>query len=342
MQTKILISGANGFIAGHTIEATLARGHAVVGTVRDPSDLSKTAHLWALTGAVQQLTLVAADLTDQDPFSAHVDVDTIMHMASPYAIDVKDPQRDLVEPAVKGTLSMLRAAAQSRRVKRVILTSSMAAVTDQPDGRVLTEKDWNTRSSLRRNPYYYSKAMAERAAWDFVEREKPAFDLVVINPFMVIGPSLTAALNASNRILVDIIKGRYPAIMALTWGFVDVRDVAAAHIAAMNNTAANGRYVCASDCMAMGQVVGLLRECGYNTAKLPKIDLSGPLGTTLMRWASCLQPAGTGSYLRTHLGAVPNFDNSKIKRDLGVAFRTPEESIRDTVADLERWGHISR
>jgi dihydroflavonol-4-reductase len=340
MSRKILLSGATGFIAGHTIEKLLHQGHEVVGTVRNPADTSKIAHLTAMTGADKQLSLVAADLTSADPFGSYVDVDVIMHMASPYAISVKDPQRDLVDPAVEGTLSMLRAAGKSQRVTRVVLTSSIAAITDEPDGRLLTDKDWNTQSSLSRNPYYYSKTMAERAAWAFMEREKPRFDLVVINPFVVVGPSHTKAINTSPQIFVDMIKGKYPAIMALDWGFVDVREVADAHIAAMNTATASGRYICASGNMTMAEVVGLMRTCGYGHTKLPKHDLSGGFGTTLMKLASYTQSSGAGSYLRTHLGRTVRFDNSRAKKDLGLSFRAPADSIRDTLADLSKWGHI--
>lgn len=340
MSRTILISGANGFIAAHTVQKLLARGETVLGTVRAPDD-RKHAFLRALPGA-QHLSLVAADLDGQDPFSSYTpDADAVLHMASPYVMTVKDAQRDLVDPAVNGTLSMLRAAAASPRVKRVVLTSSMAAVTDEPEARVLTEADWNTRSSLTRNPYYFSKTQAERAAWDFMAREKPTFDLVVINPFIVIGPAHTAAVNTSNQILVDLYKGTYPAIVALNWSFVDVRDVADAHIAALDTPAASGRYLCTSGNLDMAAVVGLMRKRGVR-GKLPSFDLSGGLGTAFMQIASYTQPAGIGSYLRTHLGRVPRVDTSKIRRELGIVFRAPEASIADTLADLERWGHIAR
>ncbi len=337
--TKILISGATGFIAGHVIERLLEKGHEVVGTVRDPSNADKVEHLTRMKGADKRLELVQADLTDEQPFSDTVDVDVVLHMASPYIVNVKDPARDLVRPAVEGTLSMLRAAATSDRVKRVILTSSMASITDEPDDRTLTEKDWNTESSLNRNPYYYSKAQAERAAWEFMKSEKPGFDLVVINPFMVIGPAQTAAVNTSNQTFVDMMSGQYPAIMALDWGFVDVRDVADAHIAAMEASEAEGRYICASANMTMAEATDLMRQEGYGHTKLPSLNLTGPIGTALMKLMSYSQPQGVGSYLRTHLGRHPRFSNDKIKNQLGIIFRTPQDSLRDTLADLEKWGH---
>lgn len=340
MSRKILVSGANGFIASHCIARLLAHGDHIVGTVRDPADVKRNAHLHALPGATERLELVAADLSGEDPFSAYINVDAVLHMASPYVLNVQDAQHDLVDPAVRGTLSMLRAAARSSQVKRIVLTSSMAAITDEPDGRVLTEADWNDQSSLSRNPYYFSKTLAERAAWDFMKAEKPSFDLIVINPFMVVGPALSDEINTSNQILVDIAQGAYPAIMALEWGFVDVRDVADAHVRAIDTVGASGRYICAAGNRDMAQVVDLIRRAGAGSKKLPKIRLDSSFGTSLMKLASHFQPAGVGSYLRTHLGRVPRFDNAKIRRDLGIDFRDLDTTMIETVQDLIRLGHI--
>ncbi|WP_085339152.1 SDR family oxidoreductase [Aquidulcibacter paucihalophilus] len=340
MVERVLVSGANGFIASHSIAQLLEQGKQVVGTVRNPKDAARTAHVRALKGAAERLTLVAADLTAADPFSAFMDVDAVLHMASPYVLTVQDAQKDLVDPAVQGTVSMLQAAAKSPRVKRVVLTSSMAAITDEPDGRSLTEADWNEKSSLTRNAYYYSKTMAERAAWDFMEREKPSFDLIVINPFMVIGPALSSEVNTSNQILVDVAKGVYPAILALEWGFVDVRDVADAHVRALSAPGAKGRYICAAGNRNMAQVVALIRKAGAASGKLPSLNLAHGLGTGLMTLASYAQPAGVGSYLRTHLGRVPRFSHAKIQADLGLTFRDVDQTIIDTVQDLIRLGHM--
>ncbi|NJR13700.1 MAG: aldehyde reductase [Phyllobacteriaceae bacterium] len=337
---RVLVTGANGFIAAHVVERLLARGYQVVGTVRDASNAAHHQHLTALPGAADRLTLVSADLTAADPFSAHADVDAIIHMASPYVLNVGDPQRDLVDPAVKGTLSLLEAALQHPRVKRVVLTSSVAAITDAPDGRVLTESDWNRQSSLIRNPYYYSKTCAERAAWDFMDGRDPEFDLLVLNPFMVIGPSHSAAVNTSNQVLADIVNGKYPMSMALTWGIVDVRDVADAHIAALENNAICGRFIVASETMPMSEMVAQMRSAGFSTGRLPKLDMSGPVGTAILRLASRFQPTGTRSYLQTHLGQVPAFDNGKSRRELGMNYRSARAAVADTLQDLVRWGHI--
>jgi dihydroflavonol-4-reductase len=342
MSDLVFVSGASGFIASYIVKELLASGRRVRGSVRSLGKKADHEHLRALPGANERLELVEAELLAPHAFDAHVaDVDFVMHTASPYVLDAKDPQKDLVDPAVQGTRSMLEACAKSSSVKRVVLTSSMAAITDEPEGdRALTEDDWNDKSSLDRNPYYLSKTLAEREAWRFVEANKPRWDLVVINPFLVIGPSMTPSINTSNQVFVDMVKGTYPGIMNLTWGMVDVRDVAHAHVLALDEKAAKGRYICANTTIAMRDVVQLLRDRGWADTKLPKLGLDCSVGDYAAKLGSYLQPKGVGSYIRTHIGRVPRFDNAKIKRELHLEFRPLTETIVDTMNDLGKWGHV--
>ena len=337
----VCVTGASGFIASHIVAQFLDAGERVIGTVRgEPDDYP---HLASLPGADNRLDLVRADLTEPRAFDeAFTACRAVIHTASPYTLDVADPARDLVEPAVEGTRNVLNAARRAESIGRVVFTSSVAAMTDEPNpDHVYTEADWNDRSSLRRNPYYYSKLMAERGAWDFMKKgAHGAFDLVVINPFLVIGPSMIAALNTSSRVFADLLNGEYPGIMDFAWGMVDVRDVASAHLRALEIDAAHGRYLCAADTVTMRHLIDLFRENGYRGYKLPKLNLTGPVGSAVVKLASWLRPKGTGSYLRTHVGRVPRFDNGKIKRDLGLEFRPIDESILETLESLERWGHI--
>jgi dihydroflavonol-4-reductase len=287
MAQRVLVTGANGFIASHTVQVLLARGFEVRGTVRDPNKAESCGFLRDLPGASERLELVAADLLVEGAFDRHAEgVDLVIHAASPYVIQVADPQADLVDPAVRGTLSLLRAAARSPRVKRVVVTSSTAAVTDEPEDRPMTEEDWNERSSLVRNPYYFSKAEAERAAWRFVKEEARSFELVVVNPCLVAGPSLSRAVNTTNQILVDLVNGVYPAIMDLSWALVDVRDVAEAHVRALVEPRASGRYLCAAETVPMEQLVARLRAGGVEASRLPRLRLTSGLGTALVRFAA--------------------------------------------------------
>jgi len=337
----VLVTGATGFVASRIVELLLGEGRRVRGTVRSLAKARDLAPLRSLPNA-GNLELVEADLLSEGSFdAAAAGCACVLHTASPYALNVADPQRDLVDPAVNGTRNVL-ASCERARVARVVLTSSMAAVTDEPESdRVLTERDWNTKSSLARNPYYYSKTLAERAAWTFVEQRRPPFDLVAINPFLVAGPSLVPGLNPSNQVFVDLLKGAYPGIVGLTWGFVDVRDVAIAHVKAMETPSASGRYICAGETASLRAVVGILRKHGWADGyKLPTIALDSAVGNAIVRLGSYLQPSGVGSYLRSHIGRVPRYDTSKIRRELGVTFRPLEQTIVDTMADLKRWGHL--
>lgn len=332
------MTGASGFIAAHIVRNLLARGYRVRGTVRDPGRRADLAFLTNLPGASGRLELVGADLMEANHWDAAVaECEYVMHTASPYQINVKDPQRDLVDPAVQGTRHVLDACRRAG-VRRVILTSSMAAITDEPDNdRVLTEADWNTKSTLDRNPYYLSKVLAEREAWKIVDEERAGFELVVINPFMVIGPSLSAARNTSTQLFADLAGGVYPGIFALTWGFVDVRDVALAHVLAMEVAGASGRYLCAGERLSMRELLVVLRDAGVR-GKLPALGLDNAVGTALVKLLSYTQPKGAGAYLRSHLGRVPNYDNGKIRRELGVEFRPARVSVLETLEDLRQRG----
>jgi dihydroflavonol-4-reductase len=337
----VTITGLTGLIAAHTAAQLLSRGYTVRGTVRSAAKARDNPKIMALPGAADRLDVVEADLLTEGSYDAAVmGAETVFHMASPYVLEFKDAQKDLVDPAVKGTLNVLQACAKSPSVKRVVLTSSMAAVTDEPDGRVLTEKDWNTKSSLVRNPYYFSKSEGERAAWAFMEREKPHFDLVVINPFLVIGPSLTPALNTSNQIIVEALTGVFPAIMQLNWGMVDVRDVALAHILAAESPSAEGRYLCAAENITMRQLIEMLTPMAKPGDKLPTRAIDFWLGSFIGRFFAFTQPPGAASYMKTHLGRTVRFDTGKVQQDLGLQYRAIRATMAETVADLRAWKHL--
>lgn len=340
MNKKVAVTGASGFIASHIVQQLLAKGYQVKASIR--GDASRYPFLTELEGADENLELVQADLRNAGDFDRVVaDCDVVMHTASPYIVNVKDPQKDLVDPAVEGTNNVLAACQRASSVKRVIVTSSVAAITDEASNdKVFSEKDWNTKSNLKRNPYYYSKTLAEKAAWDFVEKQKPGFDLIVINPFMVIGPSLCPSLNESNKIFADMMSGVYPTLMSVTWGIVDVRDVATAHILAMETANASGRYLVANERMTMTEVVNYLNELGYRHYKLPKINLATPVGNKIMKLLSYTQPKGSGSYMRSHIGKDMRYDNSKVQEELGLSFIPAKQSIKDAISDLLKWKHL--
>ena len=340
----ICVTGATGFVAGEIVAQLLAAGYEVVGTTRDPARAWREGHVTGVPGASDRLELVAADLMRPGAFDDVVaGSEYVIHTASPYQTDVADPQRDLIDPAVQGTLSILEAAAKAGTVKRVVLTSSFTAITDEPDGSLLDESVWNTKSTLKRNPYYLSKTQAERAAWQFMEDQQPRFDLVVINPSYVFGPSLIPQLNTSARVITGLTNGVWPGVVDIQWVVVDVRDVATAHIRAMEVTSASGRYLTGAAVRSLRQVVDLLKANGWGEKyRLPSIRLDNAVGTFLVGIVALFQKPGTRSYLKTHVGGEFRIDNSKVRRELGIEFRDPDQTILDTMTDLEKWGHLGK
>ena len=332
----VVVTGASGFIGSHIVRELLEHGYRVRGTVRSPDRARSEGHLTSLAGS-ERLDLVAADLHETGSYDRAMEgAEYLIHTASPYVVSVSDPQRDLIDPAVLGTKSVLASAAGS--VHRIIVTSSFAAVTDQPEGRY-DETMWNTSSSLRRNPYHYSKALAERAAWDFAA-DHSGIQLISINPALVIGASLVPSLNESNGVLAGYTNGQYPGILSLRYGLVDVRDVATAHRLAMETAGASGRYLCTAGVWSMREIVEFVRSSDLDLARLPSLPLDNALGNLLVIAASSFQRRGARSYLRTHIGGKYEIDTSRIRSELGIAFRPIEETIVDTYRDLRRWGHI--
>ena len=195
----IAVTGATGYVAGHVVRELLERGATVHATARNPADLKKVGHLLKMAEALPgTLELFKADLLDEGAFEAcFADCEVVIHTASPFLVGKqKNPQRDLIDPALKGTRNVLESVNQTPTVKRVVLTSSVIAIYGdaidcQKRGGTLTEKHWNESSSLDHQPYGYSKTLAEKEAWTMVGSQD-RWDLVTINPGFVMGPSLTS------------------------------------------------------------------------------------------------------------------------------------------------------
>lgn len=337
----VCVTGASGFLASHLIAQLLAAGHRVRGTMGAPEAADHARHLLDLPGAAERLELRRADLGRPRGIRAAVrGCEVVHHTASLHGFELAAPDADLAELAVRRTVEVLAACKRTPSVRRVVLASSMAAITDGPEDLVLTEASWNRRSSPTHHPYYYSKTEAERAAWRFVADEQPGFDLIAINPFLVVGPSLSPTLDPSNQIFVDLLSGAFPGILSLAWGFVDVRDVARAHVLAMDTAGAAGRYLCAHETHTMREVVETLRALGCAGHALPRRRLDSPLGDLLVRVGSYLQGRSAGRYLRSLIGRAPRFDNTRIRRELGLEFRPFADTLRDIVEDLARRGHV--
>jgi dihydroflavonol-4-reductase len=326
----IFVTGISGFI-GQTIAAkAVAKDIAVIGSTRGEGKGGE--------GAKGEITIVGGlDLMNDsaETWAAafkKYGVQVVLHVASPYILEVTDPQKQLVEPAVQGTTKILEAAASCESVRRVVLTSSFAAITDSPTpGHVYTEDDWNTTSSLTRNPYYYSKVQAERAAVEFVEkRDDLSFDLVRICPYMVIGRSERWTANESNRILSAVLNGEYPALFAFEWGIVSVEDVADAHVNACEESVPADRYLLIGGSMTMKDIVTELRdELPDYSRRLPTTDLTGGFGNAVMKLGSFTRPKYTGQWIRHNIGRGVKYDVSRSAAVLPNGYRDVKQVVRE-------------
>jgi nucleoside-diphosphate-sugar epimerase len=250
MTSKVLVTGGSGYLGTRVIATLLRDGREVRATVRSLDAQAGVLAAIRREGAdATGLELVEAELTSDDGWPAALEgVEEVHHVASPIpSAQPKDPD-ELIVPARQGTVRVLKAA-RDASARRVVLTSSFAAVGYSPKAvRDYTEADWTDPDTPGLAPYPRSKAIAERAAWDFIEAEGGDTQLVVVNPTFIAGPSLVPALRSSLTAFKAIIEGTMPALPRQRFGVVDVRDVAVAHITAMATPAAAGkRYLLVAD-----------------------------------------------------------------------------------------------
>eukprot|EP01122_Echinamoeba_exundans_P011280 TRINITY_DN4431_c0_g2_i1.p1 TRINITY_DN4431_c0_g2~~TRINITY_DN4431_c0_g2_i1.p1 ORF type:complete len:328 (+),score=83.26 TRINITY_DN4431_c0_g2_i1:99-1082(+) len=245
----VAVTGATGYIATHTIERLFQKGFGVRACVRDSSNKQKFAHLEELAKQHNaHLEIVQAELQADQYIHAFKGVKAVIHTATPYIYTAPDPQKDIVDPAIEGTLSALRAA-KSAGVGRVVITSSGGAVFHfpVPAGYKFTADDWNTQSSLTNNPYFYSKKLAEEAAWNW-SKENPEVQVVVVNPVFVQGPLPSSNINTSVSTLKSYLLGTGKVAMPDGYiAIVDVRDVADAHAIAVEHPDAVGKRLFCSN-----------------------------------------------------------------------------------------------
>lgn len=333
----VLVTGANGYVASWLVKKLLDEGMTVHAAVRNPENEKKVFHLKkAAENSPGKLVFFKGDLLQQGSYkSAMEGCELVFHTASPFTLTVKDPQKELIDPAVKGTENVLNTAKEVDSVKRVVVTSSCAAIyTDAIDtvnapGGKLTEAVWNTTASLNYQPYSFSKTLAEKKAWEIAGTQK-RWDLVAINMPMVLGPSLNPEETTSEsfNLLKQLGDGTFKSgAPKLGTGLVDVRDVAEAHYRAGFTPEAQGRYITSAhetDLYAMSQ---LLRPKYGEKYPLPR---SAAPKWLLLLIGPMLNKALTKKFIRNNINIPWRADNSKIMRELGMTFRAAEETMNDS------------
>ena len=337
----VLVTGANGYVASWLVKKLLDEGLTVHAAVRNPDNKKKIEHLIkAAEESSGNIKFFKSDLLVPGSYKEAMEgCELVYHTASPFTTDVKDPQKELIEPAVKGTENVLNSANEISSVKRVVITSSCAAIytdaidtVNAPGGR-LTEAVWNTTASLDYQPYSYSKTLAEKKGWE-MEKAQDRWDLVTVNMSLVMGPALNPKNTTSESVNIMKMLGGGDMKMGapkMGAGLVDVRDVAEAHFKAGFVPAAKGRYITSAhntNFLEMGTV--LLPKYGekYPLPKkaLPKwlLMLVGPMTNKLF----------TRKFIRNNVNVPWNADNSKIKNELGMEFRPMKETMEDSFQAL--------
>lgn len=339
--SRILVTGGSGFVGGHVILQLLDVGHDVRTTVRSLAKEQAVRDTLAQAGAknLDRLSFVAADLNQDEGWAQAVTgCDYVQHVASPFPLAQPKDENDLIRPAVDGTLRVLRAA-RDAGVKRVVLTSSFAAIGyghgDQ--AAPYTEKDWTDVDGPAVQPYMKSKTLAERAAWDFVEREGNGLELAVVNPVGIFGPVLNEDLSTSIEIIKRMLEGGLPGAPRLYFGVVDVRDVAGMQVKAMTAPEAKGeRFLAvAGDPVSIYDMSVILQQGMGEKAAKAKLR---QMPDWLMRIMALFNPLAREAGPRLGIRAAAS--NAKARELLGWQFRSNEEAIVASGESLIRLGIV--
>jgi dihydroflavonol-4-reductase len=337
--SRVLVTGGSGFVGSHCIVQLLREGHSVRTTVRD---LKREAEVQAMVrrgGADPdgKLSFVEADLERDNGWDLAIDnCDYVLHVASPFGGNRPMSEEEMIMPARDGTLRVLRAA-RAAGVRRVVMTSSFGAIGygHSPRSQPFTEKDWSNVNGPDVSAYIKSKIIAERAAWDFIEREGGTLELTVINPTGIFGPILGRDYSSSIEIIRSLLKGAVPATPRLYFGLIDARDVADLHLRAMTSPKAAGeRFIAvAGEPLSMFQVAQVLRGgLGKMAARVPKHEFPDFVVRLLARFSPRMREVAS------QLGKLRRASNEKARQLLSWEPRSNEDTILATAESLSQFG----
>ncbi len=309
MTQKVLVTGVSGYLGQWVAAEALLQGFDVVGTVRSLAKADASRAAIGTVAPVEHLSFVEADLLDDAGWeAAMIGVNVVLHVASPFFVAEPKDENELIAPAVGGTTRVLKAA-MNAGVERVVLTSSIVAMTSgKPSGTYDTSAWSDVTAPI--GTYAKSKTLAERAAWDLVKGS--SMELVVVCPGFILGPSLGAPADGQSvSMMRDIVGGKFPMIPDVAMGMVDVRDVARLEVAAISAPGAAGRRFVAASAqpVALSQLASVLRAAGYTKAPARKApNFAIKLMSLFDKDAKSLLP---------QLGVTIAYDNHETFEELG-------------------------
>jgi len=337
---RILVTGASGYLASWIVDNLLREGHQVHGTVRSLRDEKKIQHLLKLQHEFpNQLTLFEADLMKEGSYEkAMIDCDVVIHAASPYLFEKpKNPERDLIKPAIEGTKNILRSVDRTASVRRVVITSSVVSLyndacdIDASRNHTVSEDDKNPNRDPSLNPYAYSKTLAEQAAWD-MQRAQKRWDLISIHPGAIFGPSLSKRQDATSvGMIIQFLNGSFRTGVPKLWlGVVDVRDAAIAHVKAAFLPTGNKRFILVADSLRLLEIAELMKVDEYGVPdKLPKSEAPKSL-----MWLIAPFIGMQRRYVARNVNHQLKFNNTRSKQELGISYRSPAQTFNDHIKQI--------
>lgn len=329
---RVLLTGVTGFLGSHTAIQLLNKGYEVVGTLRSKDRISSIRKVIAKhTTNVGNLTFEVANLNDSKIWSELTkNIDYVQHIASPFPRELPKNENDLIVPAKQGTLEILKAGAENN-VKRVVMVSSSAAVlygkTKSELNKVFNENDWTDETNLKdTTPYFRSKTIAEKAAWDFIGQNGSGMELTTILPGAILGTVLEEDYGTSANIVVKILDNSLPALPKIGFEIVDVRSLADLLIKAMElPQAAGNRYLASAGYLTFKEIAQILKQ-QYPDRKIPTRELPNPIARLFSIFEASLKP------ILIELGVRRKTEIGKAKNEL----QWQPVSVRETVIECAK------
>lgn len=347
MEGKIVaVTGASGFIGSHICKQLVEQGCVVRACVRDAESEVKTQHLREIAeSSAGSISFFSCDLLKEGSFDAAFDgSDAVVHTAAVVLVTASDPQRDIIDPSVVGTRNVLGAVDRAKSVRRFVHTSSVAAVhTHAGDAaHVYDESDWNS-ADAGTDPYGFAKREAERMVQQAADASAGRWDVAIMNPGMVWGPCLTKAHTKASPVFVrqHLYGNTQPSI---SFPIVDVRDVAAGHVAALalprseSESEKIGRHVLVSGTEMFTEELG-----GKMQKMYPQLVVETKALSSFWVWFGALNPCVTAInvHMALHVIGKPfHYSNAKATRVLGIKWRDANDTLRDTVDSMIDTGFV--